>query len=658
MGMFTRDAPAPATPAKPSPAPRITVAAATLVRQSSLRDVAKKRPWQTQAWEMYDEIGELHAAANWLGHALSRCKLYVGELPDNRTEGDPTPTENERAQQPLDELFGGTSGHPQMLSRLAIHLTVPGESYVIGLDLGAQPDDTPDGGAPAPTPLGPDGQPIATGERRWLIASNDEFDSKDGKVTVQLPDADRKVAVDVEQSTVIRLWRPHARKAWEADSPTRACLGALRELVNASARINADLESRLAGAGILVMPSSATIARTGPAPEDQGGGEQLVDDPDYATLIEAMIAPIGDRDSASAVVPVLVRVDDGAVDKIKHITFSTPLDAKVQDLREAAIKRLALGLDVPPEVLLGMTDANHWTGWQIEESAVKLSVEPLLTLIVNALTQWYLRPALAALGVAGPERFVIWYDVSELVLRPNRFEQAYKMWQDGLLSAAAVLREAGFSEDDVPTSVERAEHLLVTLVTGNVSPDVARPYLLALGLPAPEPTANPEIGDAAPPAAAPAGSPAVDGDAREIPSTPGNPDDGEPAGEAALIAEAGAIRAAGLELAVMRALEVAGKRLLSGAGRQYRGTIAGPSWTLHTHPDLRARTEQLDGLLAGAYDTLRASPLGQAPGAVDLVDEYVRNLLLSGVAHTPMYLATAIEQRRRADLVGAGRAAA
>lgn len=656
MGMFTRDAPAPAPPA-PKTQPRILVSAATLVRQSSLRDVAKRRPWQVQAWEMYDEIGELHAAANWLGHSLSRCKLYVGELPDDRTEGDPKPTTDERAQQPLDELFGGTAGHPQMLSRLAIHLTVPGESYVIGLDLTPAPsDDTADGGVPTPTPLGPDGQPIDQTERRWLVASNDEFDSKDGKVTVQLPDADRKVDVDVDRSTVIRLWRPHARKAWEPDSPTRACLGALRELVTASARINADLESRLAGAGMLVMPASATIARTGPAPEDQGGGEQLVDDPDYATLIEAMVAPISDRDSASAVVPILVRVDDAAVDKIKHITFATPLDAKVQDLREAALKRLALGMDVPPEVLLGMTDANHWTGWQIEESAVKLSVEPLLTLIVNALTQWYLRPALAALGVADPGRFVIWYDVSELVLRPNRFEQAYKMWQDGLLGAEAVLREGGFGEDDVPTSAERAEHLLVKLVLGNVSPDVARPYLLALGVDAPAATANPEIGDAAPPAD-PAAPPA-DPEARDIPATPGNPDDGEPGGQAALIADAGAIRAAGLELAVMRALEVAGKRLLSGAGRQYRGTIAGPTWTLHTHPDLRAREAQLDGLLTGAYDTLRASPLGQAPGAVDLVDRYVRDLLLSGVAHTPTYLAAAIEQHRRNHLAGAGRAAA
>jgi hypothetical protein len=652
MGVFNRGA---QTPPATSP-PRALVSAATVVRQSTLRDVAKRKAWQEQAWEMYDEVGELHSAAGWLGHALSRAKLYVGELPDDRTEGDPIPTTDERAQQPLDELFGGPAGHPGMLGRLALHLTVPGESYLIGLDL-----DAPEGDDDQPTPLGPDGAPAGPGvQRRWVVASTDEFETKDQKVTVRLPDADRSVQVDVERSTVIRLWRPHARKAWDADSPARACLPALRELVTTSARITADLESRLAGAGILVMPTSASVARSSPAAGDDA--EALVDDPDYATLIDAMVTPISDRDSASAVVPILIRVDDASIDKIKHLSFATNLDAKVLDLRDAAIKRLALGLDVPPEVLLGMTDANHWTGWQIEESAVKLSVEPLLTLIVNALTEHYLRPALAALNVANPERYVIWYDVSELVLRPNRFEQAYKLWQEGMIGAAAVLREGGFSEDDVPTTTEQARHLLVKLVTSGVSPEVAAPYLAVLGLP--QVQAIPATGGQPGESPAPAGD--TDPDARELPSTAGDPDSGEPGGgdaaaaalvAAALSSDGAAVRAAGLELAVMRALEVAGKRLLSSSGRQYRGSVTGPTWEIHTDRRLRVTEAQLDKLLDGAYTALAASPLGRQPGTVDLVDGYVRQLLLAAIPHRTEYLHVAIEQDRRRRQ-GVSRAAA
>lgn len=653
MALFRNSNQAPAGTRPPSP--RILVSAATLVSRSSLAGIAKAKPWQQAAWEMYDEIGELHSAVGWLAHSLSRARLYVADMPEGGApEGDPAPTDNTIAIAALDELFGGAAGHPQMLSRFAIHLTVPGESYLIGLDIDAADATDGDQGPPQPTPVGPDGMPAADGpRRRWLVASKDEFETNGSKVTVRLPDSDRQVEVDLDHSTVIRLWRPHARRAWDADSPTRACLPALRELVTTSARINADLESRLAGAGILVMPASATVARQGQA-DNGDDGEQLVDDADYATLIEAMVTPISDRDSASAVVPILVRVDDSAVDKVKHISFATPLDGNVQGLREAAIKRLALGLDVPPEVLLGLTDANHWTGWQIEESAVKLSVEPLLTLIVNALTEQYLRPAIRALGITDPERYGIWYDVSELVLRPNRFEQALKLWHEGLVGAAAVLREGGFAPEDMPNTVEQARHLLLQLVQANVSPDVARPYLLALGLPAPA-ALDGEVGDAAP--AAP--PPAIDGDVaddRSLPDTPGNPDSGQPGPVEATVASAAtvvpaadvaALRAAALELAVLRALEIAGKRLLSAAGRQYRGQVSGPAWSLHTHPSLRARPEQLDELLRGAYDTLHASPIGQAPGAVDLVDGYCRELLLAGVPHHATYLATAIAQRAR-----------
>lgn len=639
------------------PPPKRLVSAATLVRQETLRSVAKSQDWQAAAWEMYDEIGELHSGAGWLSHSLSRAKLYVGELPDDRTEGEPTPTSDARAKQPLNELFGGPSGHPGMLGRLGLHLTVPGVSYVIGLDMNAPAADE-QGGTVQPSPLGPDGTPVPDSpnvERRWMVASNEEFDVKDNKTIVRLPDSDAQVEVDVENSTVIRLWNPHARRAWDADSPVRACLPVLRELINANARITADLESRLAGAGILILPASASVARANPD-DSPDGTEQLVDDADYATLIEAMVTPIGDRESASAVVPILIRVDDQAVDKVKHISFSTNLDAKVLELRDSAIRRLALGLDVPPEVLLGMTDANHWTGWQIEESAVKLSVEPLLTLIVNALTVHYLRPALTALGVANPERFVIWYDLSDLILRPNRFEQAYKLWQDGMLGAAAVVAEAGFSEDDMPDSAERAEHLLVRLLMANVAPETARPYLMALGLKAPDATTS------SPAPATPATPPAIDApppDERALPDTTGNPDSGQPgpAGDtaAALVASAGAVRAAGLELAVLRALEIAGKRLLSQRGRSYRGQVSGPAWLIHTHRDLRPVETELDRLLTGAYDALLATPLGRAPGAVELVDGYVRGLLLSGVPHSSTYLAAAISQyARRQERADAG----
>src|SRR5699024_12144898 len=91
-------------------------------------------------------------------------------------------------------------------------------------------------------------------------------------------------------------------------------------------------------------------------------------------LIEAMLTPIGDRASASAIVPLVVTVPDESVDKIKHISFSQPLDGTAQGLRDEAIRRLALGQDAPPELLLGTGNMNHWGGWPVQSETVETQI--------------------------------------------------------------------------------------------------------------------------------------------------------------------------------------------------------------------------------------------------------------------------------------------
>jgi hypothetical protein len=381
-----------------------------LVKQSQLRTVPEMRDWQSQAWDLYDRVGELRFAAQWISNALSRCRLYVG-MPDE-DGGRPDPIgEDEasnadfRARIPLDELFGGPSGHPGMLAALGVHLTVPGESFLIAFD---EPE---------------------TGKRRWMIASAEEFTRSGNTIKVRLPDSDRQIPINLDKSTVIRLWRPHPRRAWEADSPVRAALPILRELVDLTAHITASIESRLAGAGLLLLPESATL----PTPLTQHG-QPLHEDAAMATLIDGMVTPIGNRDSAAAVVPLIVRIPDSATGKAEWLTFSTPLDQRVQELREASIRRFASVVDIPSEVMSGAASTgnetvSHWGMWKIEESAIKLHIEPLLGTICDALTTQYLWPSLAAMGVADPESYVIGYDVSELVLRPNRGPESQNLYE-------------------------------------------------------------------------------------------------------------------------------------------------------------------------------------------------------------------------------------
>ena len=53
------------------------------------------------------------------------------------------------------------------------------------------------------------------------------------------------------------------------------------------------------------------------------------------------------------------------------MTFWTQLDEHAIELRSEAIRRLGLGMDMPPEVLQGSADSNHWAAWQADEAAIK-----------------------------------------------------------------------------------------------------------------------------------------------------------------------------------------------------------------------------------------------------------------------------------------------
>lgn len=607
------------------------LASAVLVRQSQLRAIPEMRDWQARAWEYLDCVGELRYAAQWISNALSRCRLYIG-MPDDDggtpealgerddQDGDP------RARIPLDELFGGN--HSEMLARMAVHLTVPGESFLIGFD-----EDK--------------------GARRWMVASNEEFTRASGnQVKVRLPDSDQQVPVDLNRATIIRLWRPHPRRAWEADSPVRAALSVLKELLDISAHITATLESRLAGAGVWLLPESATL----PAPLSQDG-QPLHEDPAMATLIDAMITPLGERDSAASVVPIIVRIPDSAAGKSEYLTFATPLDEKILGLREATITRFATIVDIPAEVLTGFAEANRWNAWKISEDAIKLHLEPLLGVICDALTTQYLWPALQAMGVEDPESYVIWYDASDLILRPNRGPEAQNLYgHGGLVKGATVRRANGFTEDDAPDDEERRKILLTQLAEKGIDPILVEPYLRALGIMIDIPGAAQAPGSdgqpggdqpgEAPPGSRTIGRPSVPTLVPTRPEPlPADPDTLDDLGDvdatvAALLAAAGGLDVAAVEFAAVRALEMAGKRLLNGHNREWKGRLRRVEpWAIHT----QIPVTNVDDVLDGAYALMHLC-LPDHPCLHTVIDAYVRERLRSQRPHDRAHLCAMVRQ--------------
>lgn len=441
----------------------VTLASATLIHRDQVRRIGGgTSDWQTEAWDHYEQVGELGFAAQWIARALSRCKLHIAEVDPNGA-GDPSPTESapDVAQQLLDSLAGGA--HGEMLRRMAVHLTIAGETFLIGM-----PDPNLDDGADdAPT--------------RWVVASTDEFSYQGQRARLTMPEDGRQIDLDPDDATIIRLWQPHPRHAHQADSSVRYCREILREINGLSQRIQADIDSRLAGAGVLAVPHSASMPQ--PHQSDSNGTQPLHDDPFIAGLTQAMITPIRDRDDASAVVPIVIKVPDDAIGKLQHISFATEFDARVVELRDSAIRRFAGSADLPGEIITGLGDTSHWNSWTISDQAVSLHVEPLLSCIAQALTSEFLRPALRATGEQNADRWCIWYDTSELTQRPDRSTEAQALYDKGELSGEALLRANGFNpETDAPTDDERLRWVALRVVTQNpeMLPALARPLGFAL----------------------------------------------------------------------------------------------------------------------------------------------------------------------------------
>jgi hypothetical protein len=377
---------------------------------------------------MYDLVGELRAGVTWYGNGLSRVRLVAAERPDKPGD-EPLILEEGPAFDAMEDFGGGFGGQAELMRSAAIHLQVPGEGWLIAEDRNNEDISW---------------QFYAANEIKKENRAGGGLGGTNTTVYRLQVGPDRWEDLPSE-CLPVRVWRPHQREHWRADSPTLSSLPILRTLELIHRNVNATLQSRLAANGIYWIPSEATFPAN---PRYEGAP-----DPFIAELMDVTTTAIKTPGSAAAAVPFFARMPAALIDALKHETFSSPLDEKILDLHKETVGRLASVQDAPAEVLLGMGDMNHWGAWQVEESALKTTVAATVELICWSLTCGWLWPALQAGGNRDiAKKSMVWYDLTELKVRPDRSQIANNMWQEGGLALAAALREAGFSETDVATS--------------------------------------------------------------------------------------------------------------------------------------------------------------------------------------------------------------
>jgi hypothetical protein len=442
------------------------LASAARIKRATVATTAFRKTtheeWQDDGWAMYDLVGELRFLSTTLAQRTAKARLYVGKISTDPNEA-PILVQNEAVTGILDAIGDGHLGMSRLIERLTVNLFITGDAWLIGIpkDKLKEAVDSPDpvttikridrtpGGIPRPG-LDDDLNMPTLDALEWKILSISEVTFMQGDlVKLNLgPAGTESITVSPDDIYMLRIWRSHPRHSWQADSPVRSSLPVLRELVGLTMHISAQVDSRLAGAGLLVIPQGASRAMKIAAglPEDSD------QDPFTEGLIEAMLTPIGDRSNASALVPLVATVPDDLTDKFNLIKFDKPLDQAAQAMREESIRRFALGVDAPPELLLGTADSNHWSAWLTAEEVVSSHIEPPLQLICDAITTKYLRPVLEENGMTEEQagEYVVWYDVSELIARPNKAADALSLYGVGELSGAALRAATGFDEGDAP----------------------------------------------------------------------------------------------------------------------------------------------------------------------------------------------------------------
>lgn len=587
-------------------------------------------PWQKRAFAYYDLVPEVKYASQFYAKALSVLRLFVGE---RQPDGTIEESENPEVIAHLDRMQDpGGGGREALLSAYGQLRFLTGECYLV---VTVDPD---------------------TDREQWECLSTDELRPEgSGYVRLRAPGLNPETLrdpgdevwepVDETQAVVYRLWKRHPRFSEMADSTMQGVLDICEELVLLTQAVRSRARSRLAGAGLMLVNSRYLP----PPPAPKAGEEQV--DPFMRDFMQAMTSPIVNEGAASAVVPHVVRVDvpanESLDDVIKHIQIIDPLQTYPETgLRMELIKRLSIGLDMPPEVLVGLADANHWNAWQVDEQTWKSHLQPVANAMVNDFTTAWFQPTLRAEGIGDWDRYVVWYDAAAVINHPDRSKDAKDLYAQRAIGKRSLREANGFTDDDAPTDEELMEMIGVAVRDGSLAL-YGIPSVKAGGI---EPEAGEIVtpsGEEGSPEAAPAGPETAPEVAKEPPSGADGNGDGATTASAvrATIAhlerEAFAARVMGAaDVAFFRARDLAGARLKGYAKRD---------------PDAR---KALDGVAnhkaaaklgADAAKRIGAPPARQlVAGAAQILGE---SLLSQGVkAEAVEWLGDRLEQYAAATL--------
>lgn len=450
-------------------------------RKLAKTSAAKRQDWQDESWEYFDDVPEIKYSTWFLGNAMSKLRIFAAVRNLDDPDGDPIPVEDPasgiplavatRARLEIERLKSPLGGQGEILRELNMNLEIAAEGYLVGIGpRSSMVDDL----------LSGEQVEMLTPEQ-WEIKSISEVGQKDGKYKISAePNDQHPVTLDPEADTIIRIWQRHPRWSNLPDCNMRGVLSECEALMLLSNQVKGEAKSHQS-AGILAVPNELSFGAPAPAaPED---GDEAEADPFIDALMDALIDPIEDPSSAAAVMPLVLRGPGDIIDKLKHITLTRDTAAVLEARIQARIERLARGLNLPVEVVMGHMNTTFANAGQVDEDTFEDHLEPRCVLLCDAITVGFLQPNLidALVDPTIAERIIVWYDARALIGKVDPKVAADKGLELDVISGEAWRRVKGYSEDDAPTPQEMLVRAAIKLRT--LDPTVSAAMLKLLGVP-------------------------------------------------------------------------------------------------------------------------------------------------------------------------------
>lgn len=377
-------------------------------------DTKSKAPDAASLFDLYHRLGAIRAAMQMKYTAASKITYYPAVKEDPAS--DPVPVDDGPAVEAYERIRGEAGTFPDFVAELCMQEDVVGEGYLVGLQKGD--------------------------EEEWDVWSAIEYEKwrkENPAKAKRLDDGDLENATEL----FYRIWRRDPERGDRPDSPLRAVAPECEQYILFRDVLTSAAQSRL------IQPLLA-VSNTVDFPRDPNKPEQTFGD----WMLDAIITPVQDPRSAGRIAPIMLEVPNpGEFASVIDLTRDLP--EWITEVMNRVLRQMAIGLDMPSDILAGVADVNHWSAWLIDDGLRLNYVDPMVLNVLGSLSRAYLQPALEG-AVENPEDYVFWRDYSDLTSRAVGAADAFGAYDRGAITTEALRRTIGFTEDDAPEVMQPA----------------------------------------------------------------------------------------------------------------------------------------------------------------------------------------------------------